>query len=143
MDPTDRRMALAFFPVKPALWTMLIPTFGQQLLINQFMRGEAVAPLNALVASAVTLVAVFRNVASVAIVGGGTLGILIPPSVTMIVYGIATQTSVGKLFIAGVIPGIIMTLLFAVWVILYMLLKKRALLRAGARSSDHLLLVEE
>jgi tripartite ATP-independent transporter DctM subunit len=77
------------------------------------------------------------------IVGGGTLGILIPPSVTMIVYGIATQTSVGKLFIAGVIPGIIMTLLFALWVILYMILKKRALLRAGASSSDHLLLAEE
>jgi C4-dicarboxylate transporter, DctM subunit len=60
------------------------------------------------------------------IVGGGTLGILIPPSVTMIVYGIATQTSVGKLFIAGVIPGIVMTLMFSVWVILYMAFKKRA-----------------
>jgi tripartite ATP-independent transporter DctM subunit len=77
------------------------------------------------------------------IVGGGTLGILIPPSVTMIVYGIATQTSVGKLFIAGVIPGILMTLMFSVWVILYMILKKKSLLRAGASASDHLLLVEE
>jgi len=48
-------MFLAFVPFKPELWTMLIPTFGQQLLINQFMRGEAVAPINALVASAVTL----------------------------------------------------------------------------------------
>jgi C4-dicarboxylate transporter DctM subunit len=77
------------------------------------------------------------------IVGGGTLGILIPPSVTMIVYGIATQTSVGKLFIAGVIPGILMTLIFSFWVILYMIFKKKALLRAGEDPSGHLLLVEE
>lgn len=54
------------------------------------------------------------------IVGGGTLGILIPPSVTMIVYGIATKTSVGKLFIAGVIPGLIMSAIFSGWVVLYM-----------------------
>jgi tripartite ATP-independent transporter DctM subunit len=42
---------------------------------------------------------------------GGTLGILIPPSVIMVIYGVMTETSVGKLFIAGVIPGIICTLL--------------------------------
>jgi sodium transport system permease protein len=48
-------MFLAFVPFKPELWTMLIPTFGQQLLINQLMRGEAVDPLNALVASLLTL----------------------------------------------------------------------------------------
>ncbi|MDZ7580373.1 MAG: TRAP transporter large permease subunit [Deltaproteobacteria bacterium] len=39
------------------------------------------------------------------ITAGGTLGILIPPSVTMIVYGMATETSIGKLFIAGIVPG--------------------------------------
>jgi sodium transport system permease protein len=48
-------MFLAFVPIKPELWTMLIPTFGQQLLINQLMRGEAVSAVNVLVASAVTL----------------------------------------------------------------------------------------
>lgn len=53
------------------------------------------------------------------IVAGGTLGILIPPSVTMIVYGIATQTSVGKLFIAGVIPGIIITIVMCLWIGFY------------------------
>jgi len=42
---------------------------------------------------------------------GGTLGILIPPSITMIIYGILTETSIGKLFIAGVIPGIILSLI--------------------------------
>src|SRR5205807_2084718 len=38
---------------------------------------------------------------------GATLDILIPPSIAMVIYGIATQTSIGKLLIAGVVPGII------------------------------------
>ncbi|MEW5908778.1 MAG: TRAP transporter large permease subunit, partial [Thermodesulfobacteriota bacterium] len=50
------------------------------------------------------------------ITAGGTLGILIPPSVTMIVYGLATETSIGKLFIAGILPGILMAFLFSVWI---------------------------
>jgi sodium transport system permease protein len=50
-------LGLAFLPVKPALWTMLIPTFGQQILMNQFMRGEPVSGLNVLVSSTVTLAA--------------------------------------------------------------------------------------
>jgi tripartite ATP-independent transporter DctM subunit len=46
----------------------------------------------------------------------GTFGILIPPSVTMILYGVATETSIGKCFIAGVIPGLLEILLSCVWV---------------------------
>jgi C4-dicarboxylate transporter, DctM subunit len=45
----------------------------------------------------------------------GTFGILIPPSVTMILYGVATETSIGKCFIAGVIPGILLVLLSCAW----------------------------
>ncbi|MBM3531140.1 MAG: TRAP transporter large permease [Alphaproteobacteria bacterium] len=45
------------------------------------------------------------------IAAGGTLGILIPPSVIMVIYGILTETSVGKLFIAGILPGIAGTVL--------------------------------
>ena len=48
-------IGLAFLPVKPALWTMLIPTFGQQILINQLMRGEAVSALNVAVSVGLTL----------------------------------------------------------------------------------------
>ena len=44
--------------------------------------------------------------------GSGTLGLLIPPSIMMIVYGIITQTSIGRLFIAGVVPGLMMIGLF-------------------------------
>ncbi len=54
-------------------------------------------------------------VASGSIAAGGTLGILIPPSVTMIVYGIATETSIGRLFLAGVLPGIMLVGLFMAW----------------------------
>jgi len=48
-------MFLAFLPIKAELWTMLIPTFGQQLLINQLMRGEPVSALNVAVSALVTL----------------------------------------------------------------------------------------
>ncbi len=44
--------------------------------------------------------------------GSGTLGLLIPPSIMMIVYGIITQTSIGRLFIAGIVPGLMMIGLF-------------------------------
>ncbi|MFK8083344.1 MAG: TRAP transporter large permease [Granulosicoccus sp.] len=54
-------------------------------------------------------------VAAGSIAAGGTLGILIPPSVTMIVYGIATETSIGRLFLAGVIPGLLLVALFMAW----------------------------
>jgi sodium transport system permease protein len=47
---------LAFVPLRPALWNMLIPTFGQQLLINQLMRGEAINPLFALISAGVTII---------------------------------------------------------------------------------------
>ena len=46
-----------------------------------------------------------------AIASGGTLGILIPPSTIMVIYGIMTGTSIGKLFAAGILPGILAALL--------------------------------
>jgi len=58
------------------------------------------------------------SVATGSIAAGGTLGILIPPSVTLIVYGIATETSIGRLFMAGVVPGIMLTVMFMIWAII-------------------------
>jgi len=55
------------------------------------------------------------GLATGAIAAGGTLGILIPPSITMIVYGIATETSIGRLFLAGLLPGLMLTGLFMTW----------------------------
>ena len=51
------------------------------------------------------------------VAAGGTLGILIPPSITFILYGIVVEQSIGKLFIAGIVPGVLLSLLFALWVI--------------------------
>jgi len=53
---------------------------------------------------------------------GGTLGILIPPSVNLIIYGSMTNTSVVKLFIAGFVPGILLSLCFMLWIWLHAVL---------------------
>src|SRR5487761_2689474 len=57
------------------------------------------------------------DVATGSICAGGTLGILIPPSITFILYGIATETSIGRLFLAGVMPGLMLTGMFILWTI--------------------------
>jgi len=51
------------------------------------------------------------SLAAGSIAAGGTLGILIPPSVIMVIYGIMTETSIGRLFVAGIIPGLVATVL--------------------------------
>src|SRR5262249_6539021 len=60
-----------------------------------------------------------RALAAGSLAAGGTLGILIPPSFPMIIYGTFTETSVPKLFIAGVIPGLIMTALFMLYIAIH------------------------
>lgn len=57
------------------------------------------------------------------IAAGGSLGILIPPSVIFIVYGILTEQSIGKLFISGIIPGILLSFLFCVTIWIWTYLK--------------------
>ena len=66
------------------------------------------------------------RLATGSVCAGGTLGILIPPSITMILYGIVTETSIGRLFLAGVIPGILLVAMFAGYAWLYSLLQARA-----------------
>lgn len=53
--PSLPGIALAFLPVKPDLWTMLIPTFGQQILINQFLRSEPILASNIAISTGLTL----------------------------------------------------------------------------------------
>lgn len=48
--------------------------------------------------------------------GSGTFGLLIPPSIVMIVYGVAAEVSIGKLFVAGVLPGIMLMLIFSSYI---------------------------
>ncbi|MBI3523167.1 MAG: TRAP transporter large permease subunit [Betaproteobacteria bacterium] len=59
--------------------------------------------------------------------GAGTLGLLIPPSIIMIVYGVAADVSIAKLFIAGVIPGILLASLFMGYIVVWALLNKHAI----------------
>ncbi len=57
--------------------------------------------------------------------GAGTLGLLIPPSIIMIVYGVTAEVSIAKLFIAGVIPGIILAGLFSGYIVIWSLLNRQ------------------
>ena len=56
--------------------------------------------------------------------GAGTFGLLIPPSIIMIVYGVAANVSIAKLFIAGVIPGLMLAALFMGCIIVWALFNK-------------------
>jgi tripartite ATP-independent transporter DctM subunit len=67
---------------------------------------------------------------------GGTLGILIPPSINLIIYGSITETSVGKLFLAGVIPGLLLTSCFMAWIYLSHLGRRQAEPRSGLSVLD-------
>ncbi|MCK4795257.1 MAG: TRAP transporter large permease, partial [Desulfobacteraceae bacterium] len=57
------------------------------------------------------------------ICAGGTLGILIPPSIALIIYGTIMETSIGQLFVAGIIPGIVLALMFSGYIIVRVMLK--------------------
>ena len=63
---------------------------------------------------------------------GGTLGILIPPSINMIIYGAMTDTSIGRLFLAGIVPGLVLMLLFMGMILVLTLLRPE---RGGGRSA--------
>ncbi len=60
-----------------------------------------------------------NGLATGSIAAGGTLGILIPPSAGFVIYAILTEESIGRLFLAGVLPGLMLTLLFivAIWIV--------------------------
>ncbi|MFC3723131.1 TRAP transporter large permease [Neoaquamicrobium sediminum] len=59
-----------------------------------------------------------KDIALGSIAAGGSLGILIPPSVTMIVYGIVANTSIGKLYAGGLLPGLLISALFIAYLII-------------------------
>ena len=67
------------------------------------------------------------------VAAGGTLGILLPPSITLILYAVAAEQSLGRLFLAGIGPGILLVVMFAVYgMFRYNLEHKRATARAAA-----------
>lgn len=65
--------------------------------------------------------------------GSGTLGLLIPPSIILIVYGVAAEVSIARLFLAGVFPGVLLVSLFMLYVIILSLIKKEAVVPTEAK----------
>ncbi len=66
-----------------------------------------------------------EGMAIASLAGAGTLGLLIPPSIIMIVYGVAAEVSIVRLFIAGVIPGLLLMVLFSGYIALWAMLNPR------------------
>ncbi|NMB41274.1 MAG: TRAP transporter large permease [Firmicutes bacterium] len=74
------------------------------------------------------------SLSSASVAAGGALGILIPPSVIFIVYGITTEQSIGRLFVAGIIPGILLMLLYMLTIAI-LTFRRPELGPAGPKSS--------
>src|SRR5690625_3186249 len=74
------------------------------------------------------------SLSTASVAAGGVLGVLIPPSVLFIIYGIATEQSIGALFVAGIIPGIMLMILFMV-VISIQIMRKPEIAPRGEKSN--------
>jgi tripartite ATP-independent transporter DctM subunit len=77
----------------------------------------AVATMGAMVMPEMKRYGYDNRLATGSLSSAGTLAIMIPPSIPMVVYGLWTETSVGKLFIAGILPGILLTIGFCAWIV--------------------------
>jgi C4-dicarboxylate transporter DctM subunit len=77
------------------------------------------------------------------IAAGGTLGILIPPSVNMIIYGSLTDTSIGQLFIAGIVPGLLLTACFMAFIAAHALLTGSAIQEEKVPLAERLRLLKD
>ncbi len=74
------------------------------------------------------------SLSTASVAAGGAIGVLIPPSVIFIIYGIATEQSIGRLFLAGIIPGILLTLLYMATVFI-LAVRNKDLAPRGAKAS--------
>lgn len=98
-----------------------IATVGSSALLGA-MSGSSTASAAAMASIAIpemTKLGYKKTMSAGVVAMGGTLAILIPPSIPMVVYGITTESSIGKLLIAGVIPGIITALAYAIGIIIW------------------------
>ena len=80
--------------------------------------GSSVATALTIGAAAIPLMVRYRyppRVAYGVVAAGGTLGVLIPPSGPMVLYGVVSDTSIGALFMAGVVPGLMLAMIFAIY----------------------------
>jgi tripartite ATP-independent transporter DctM subunit len=91
----------ALFAAMVGLTTVATATLGVSALPSMLSRGYD------------------KKFASGIIMGGACIGIIIPPSVTMIIYAAVTETSPGKMFMAGVVPGIFLSLVLIIYCLVY------------------------
>ncbi len=118
-----RMSRLLFDGLRP--WVQFIP--GRLLHINVF--GSAIfaaisgsSPATAATIGKITLDELAaknydKKLSHGSLAGAGTLGLLIPPSIVLIIYGVMAEVSIGKLFVAGVVPGIILAFLFSGYIV--------------------------
>ncbi|WP_372824635.1 TRAP transporter large permease [Polaromonas sp.] len=122
-----------------APWVERLP--GRLLHVNVFGCGIFAAVSGSSAATAATIGRISlpelkargypESISIGSLAGSGTLGLLIPPSIIMIVYGVAAQISVARLFIAGVLPGLLLVSLFSGYVMIWSLLNKDKIPAAG------------
>ena len=113
-----------------APWTNNIP--GRLMHVNVFASAVFAAVSGSSTATAATIGKITlpellkrgydEKMAYGSLAGAGTLGILIPPSVAMIIYGFLTNVSIAKLFIAGIVPGLVLVVLFSGYIVIWALL---------------------
>lgn len=76
-----------------------------------------------------------RRMVVASLAGGGTLGLLIPPSLSLLIYGALTETSIGRLFLAGLLPGLLFAAAFMVYILLRCLMRPELAPRGDAKAN--------
>lgn len=118
-----------------APWMNRLP--GQLLHVNIFACGIFAAVSGSSAATAATIGKLSipelarrgypEKVVIGTLAGSATLGLLIPPSIILIVYGVATEQSIARLFVAGVLPGVLLVSLFVGYVVIWAFLNRKSL----------------
>lgn len=126
-----------------APWMNRLP--GQLLHVNIFACGIFAAVSGSSAATAATIGKLSipelarrgypEKVVIGTLAGSATLGLLIPPSIILIVYGVATEQSIARLFVAGVLPGVLLVSLFVGYVAIWAFLNRKSLPRATLRKA--------
>lgn len=123
---------LIAFAVAATSWVRGGLAMGSVLACMLFAAISGSSPATVVAVGSITIAGMVgagysREFATGVVTNAGTLGILIPPSIVMVVYGAITETSVGALFIAGVVPGVILVL--AMMVVIYVIARRNGLPR--------------
>jgi tripartite ATP-independent transporter DctM subunit len=83
-----------------------------------------------------------RRMVVASLAGGGTLGLLIPPSLSLLIYGALTETSVGRLFLAGLVPGLLFAAAFMVYILLRCLMRPNLAPQADTTANARTILLK-